>query len=67
MSDPRLERLAGLIAGYSLDLRPGEVVRFDSSETGAPLLLELYRAALRLGANPYLDVSVDRLAELMVA
>ncbi len=67
MSDQRLERLADLIAGYSLDLRSGEVVRFESSEAGAPLLLALYRAALRLGANPYLDVSVDRLAELMVA
>jgi aminopeptidase len=67
LSDPRLERLAGLIAGYSLDLQPGDVVRFDSSEAGAPFLLALYRAALRLGANPYLDLSLDRLAELMVA
>ncbi len=67
MSDPRVERLAELIAGYSLELRPGEVVRLDGSEAGEPLLLALYRAALRLGANPYLDVSIDRLGELMVA
>ena len=67
MSDPRLERLARLITGYSLDLQPGEVVRLEGSEAGESLLLELYRAALRLGANPYLDLSIDRLAELMVA
>lgn len=67
MSDPRVERLAGLIAGYSLDLQPGEVVRFDGWEGGEPLLLALYRAALRLGAYPYLDVSIGRLNELMVA
>jgi aminopeptidase len=67
VSDARLDRLAELVVGYSLDLQPGEIVRFEGSDVAEPLLLALYAAALRRGANPYLDVSLARLAELKVA
>ena len=65
--DPRLDRLGELIAGYSLDLQPGEVVRIEGADVAEPLLYSLYRAALRRGANPYLQVGMDRLSELKVA
>ena len=67
MRDTRLDRLGELIAGYSLDLQPGEVVRIEGGDVAEPLLYALYRAALRLGANPYLQVGMDRLSELKVA
>jgi aminopeptidase len=65
--DPRLDRLGELIAGYSLDLQPGEIVRIEGDEVAEPLLYALYRAALRRGANPYLQVGMDRLSELKVS
>ncbi len=67
MRDPRLDRLGELIAGYSLDLQPGEVVRIEGDEVAEDLLYALYRAALRRGANAYLQVGLERLAELKLA
>lgn len=67
MRDPRADRLGELIAGYSLDLQPGEVVRIEGDEVAEDLLYALYRAALRRGANVYLQVGLERLAELKLA
>ena len=65
--DPRLDRLGELIAGYSLNLQPGQVVRIEGDEVAEDLLYALYRAALRRGANAYLQVGLERLAELKLA
>jgi aminopeptidase len=67
VTDPRLERLARLVVGYSLDLQPGKIVRIDSSATGLPLATELYAAALRVGAFPYVNVELESVTELLVA
>jgi aminopeptidase len=67
MSDPRVERLAELIVGYSLDLRPGQIVRIEGSTVAEPLAAALYAAALRRGAHPYVDLAVEGLAEHLVA
>ena len=66
MTDPRVETLADLIVGYSLDLGEGDVVRIDGLEVAAPLALALYRAALAVGAHPYTNLGLDGLAELLV-
>jgi aminopeptidase len=65
--DPRLDRLGDLIAGYSLDLQPGQVVRIEGDDVAENLLYALYRAALRRGAHAYLQVGIDRLSEIKVA
>ncbi|MFN2467542.1 MAG: aminopeptidase [Gaiellaceae bacterium] len=65
MRHPR-ERLAELIVGYSLDLRPGQIVRIDGSDSGAPLVLALYEAALSAGALAYTNVTLEGLSELLV-
>ena len=64
MRDPRLDRLADLIAGHSLDLRPGEVVRIEGDDVAEDMLYALYRAALRRGAHAFIQVGVDRFAEI---
>ncbi|MBN2537289.1 aminopeptidase, partial [candidate division WOR-3 bacterium] len=53
MPDPRVVKMAGVIAGYSLALRPGDLVLVQSEPPGFPLVREFYRAALAAGANPY--------------
>ena len=67
MTDGPRERLAELIAGYSLELGEGDVVRIDGSEVASPLIVALYGAALRRGAHAYANASVEGLAELLVA
>jgi aminopeptidase len=64
MRDPRLENLAELITGYSLDLRPGQVYRVDAEEVAIPLVTALYAAAIRRGALPYTSVQPSGLDEL---
>ena len=64
MRDPRLEKLAELIAGYSLDLREGQVYRIDGEEVAIPLAVALYRAAIRRGAHPYTKIVPSGLDEL---
>jgi aminopeptidase len=66
VTDPRVERLAELIVGYSLELGEGDVCRIDGLEASAPLALALYRAALEAGAHPYTGITLDGLTELLV-
>ncbi len=64
MHDPRIDRLADLITGYSLGLTPGRCVRLAGEECGAPLLLSLYLSALRRGAHPYVELDLDGILEI---
>ncbi|MGH3022838.1 MAG: aminopeptidase [Gaiellaceae bacterium] len=66
MRDPRIERLACLIVDYSLGLREGQVFRIDALDAAAPLVLELYRAALRAGAHAYTNIGVPGLLESLL-
>ena len=67
MSDPRLARLATLLVDYSLGLREGEVLRINSTDAAAPLILELQKVALARGAHAYANVALEGLSELLVA
>jgi aminopeptidase len=59
MTDPRVAKLADLLVNYSLELKPGEIVRIDGGTVAAPFVRELYRSALRAGANPRTRVEVE--------
>ena len=67
MSDPRVERLATLLVDYSLGLGEGEVLRINSSDAAAPLVLELQRAALARGAHAYGNIALEGLSEILVS
>jgi aminopeptidase len=62
--DPRIEKLAELITGYSLGLREGQVYRIDGEEVAIPLAVALYRAAIRRGALPYTRIVPPGLDEI---
>jgi aminopeptidase len=66
VTDPRLDRLADLIVGYSLELREGDVVRIDGLDVAAPLALALFRSALAAGARPYTNISLDGVVEQLL-
>ena len=64
MRDPRIDKLAELITGYSLGLREGQVYRIDGEEIAIPLAVALYRAAIRRGALPYTRIVPSGLDEI---
>jgi aminopeptidase len=66
MTDPRVAKLADLLVNYSLELRPGQIVRLDGGTVAAPFVRELYRSALRAGANPRTRVEVEGLDVIAV-
>lgn len=66
MSSERLKRLAGLLVGYSLGMKPGERLMIRGSDLSAPLIREVYREALAAGAHPETQVAVEGLDEIFL-
>jgi aminopeptidase len=54
MSDPRVDRLAALIVGYSTRIAAGDRVILEAEPVAAPLVLALQRHILRAGGHPHL-------------
>ena len=50
--DPRAERLAKILVGYSTKVKEGEVVAIDGDSAAEPLLLAVYEEVLKAGAQP---------------
>ena len=59
MRDPRAERLAKILVGYSTEVKEGEVVAIDGESAAEPLLLAVYEEVRKAGAHPILNVSLD--------
>jgi aminopeptidase len=59
MADASVAKLADLIVNYSVELQPDQLVRLDGGTVAAPLLLELYRAAIAAGAHPYTRIALE--------
>jgi aminopeptidase len=59
LRDPRAERLAKILVGYSTEVKEGEVVSIDGDNAAEPLLLAVYEEVLKAGAHPILNVSLD--------
>jgi aminopeptidase len=66
MSDPRVAKLAELLVNYSLELRPGQLLRIDAGTVAAPLVTEAYRAALRVGGHARTRIDVEGLDVITV-
>ncbi len=64
MRDPRIARVADILVNYSTRLQPGEEVLIEGSSAAEPMLLEIYRAALRAGAHPLLLVQPTEARDL---
>ncbi|MFI5050471.1 MAG: aminopeptidase [Gaiellales bacterium] len=52
MTDPRVQRLAKVVVGYSLDLQPGKLALIQSPSLAEPLVAELVKEILAVGAHP---------------
>ena len=67
MRDPRAERLAELITGYSLSVREGQTMRISGDGSALPFAVALYRSGIRRGALPYLEIRPPGLDEILFA
>ena len=52
MADPRMEKWAKALAGYSVDVRQGQTVGIMGHAAAEPLIREVHREVLRLGGLP---------------
>jgi len=65
MPDPRIEKLAKVLTHYSLTLRKGDLFQIRGNPISEPLVREVFREAVRLGANPFVDLTPDGLDEIL--
>ncbi len=64
MPDPRLEKLADLLVNYSLEVKAGDLMRLRGSSIGEPLAVEVFRAAVKLGAHPFFMMTPAEATEI---
>jgi aminopeptidase len=57
--DPRAERLAKILVGYSTEVKEGETVSIDGEAGAEPLLLAVYEEVLKAGGHPIMNVALD--------
>jgi len=61
--DKRLEKLAYILVTHSLGIKKGDLFLISGNSIASPLILEVYKQALKLGAHPYTRVAVENLPE----
>ena len=66
MNDPRYDKLAKLLAGYSCALKKGENVFIDVADIPDRMTVALIRAARSLGANPIVEVRQPRVVRELI-
>lgn len=64
MADPRISRLAKLLANYCVEVKPGDKVVINSTISALPLVQETYREVIRAGGHPLTLLLDNSLAEI---
>lgn len=65
MRDPRIEKLARMIVGYSVEVKPGDRVLIRGVTAGAPLIKAVYAEVLRSGGHPFVTAQVPGIDEVL--
>ncbi len=66
MQDPRLDRLAQVLVGYSTEVRAGDLVHINADPVAMPLVEAIYTAVLKAGGHPFWTPRSEALLELML-
>jgi len=64
MQDPRLVKLADVLVNYSTGVKPDDLVRIVGPPVARPLVAEVYRAVLRAGGHPLVQMAPDECGEI---
>ena len=67
MADPRLRRWAEVLVRFSVGVKSGDNFAINSSPPAAPLVEEVYREALRVGAHPLVLMTPPGLEEIFLS
>ncbi|MFN2508508.1 MAG: aminopeptidase, partial [Chthoniobacterales bacterium] len=60
MHDPRFDKLAQLLVGYSIQLKRGETVLIEAFDVPDEMTIALVRAARNAGAIPFVQIQHGR-------
>lgn len=66
MADIRLQRMAHTLVQYSLELKKGDRLAIEAGPVAAPLVYEVMREALRVGAYPEPFIHLPGMRELIL-
>lgn len=66
MRDPRLDRLASVLVGYSTQVRPGDIVEIISEPIALPLIEAIVEQVLRAGGHPSWRVRSEAIEEILL-
>jgi len=66
MTDPQTERMADVIAGYSIGVKPGQLVLIAAEPAGLSLARAVFRRALAREAHPYVRTLLPDLEALLL-
>jgi len=66
MHDPRFDKLAKLLTGFSTSLHKGDKVLLEGFDVPAEMMIALVRAVRDLGAVPFVQIHQARLSREMV-
>ncbi|MEM6334474.1 MAG: aminopeptidase [Planctomycetota bacterium] len=64
MQDPRLDKLAKVLVHYSVNAKPGQIVRISGPPVASPAIAAIYAEVLRAGAHPVVRCAPEELQEL---
>lgn len=64
MVDERIRKLAEILIYHSLSIKKNDLFLINGGYLSLPLIKEVYRIALQIGANPYVKIGVEDLSEL---
>ena len=59
MADPRVAKLARVLVRYSLPVKEGDLFTIRTGPLAAPLVREVYREALLVGAHPIVRIAIE--------
>jgi len=62
--DPRIKKMASVLVNYSLELKKGDFLVIQGMPMTLPLIKEVYREALKVGANPYVIMHHNDISEI---
>lgn len=66
MGDIRLQRLANVLVNYSLALKKGDRLAIQGEAIAAPLIREVVRESIRVGARPETFVAIPGVREILL-
>jgi len=66
MKDPRITKMAEVLVNYSTEMKKGDKVYISGSDITMPLLKELFRSSLKVGAYSQVHVECDGISEIML-